>query len=83
MPQENKNSRKSSWINVVVLALLLVTGGFTLTACQQAESEGESVREEREEKNQPTKANENNEEDEEKDEDDDEAKDTQEDDDPE
>lgn len=80
MPQEHRNSRKSSWINVVVLALLLVTGGFTLTACQQAESEGESVREE---KNQPTKANENNEEDEEKDEDDDEAKDTQEDDDPE
>lgn len=80
MPQENRNSRKSSWINVVVLALLLVTGGFTLTACQQAESEGESVREE---KNQPTKANENNDEDEEKDEEEDEAKDTQEDDDPE
>lgn len=80
MPQENRNSRKSSWINVVVLALLLVTGGFTLTACQQAESEGESTREE---KNQPTKANENNDEDEEKDEEEDEAKDTQEDDDPE
>jgi cytoskeletal protein RodZ len=80
MPQEHRNSRKSSWINVVVLALLLVTGGFTLTACQQAESGGESTREE---KNQPTKANENNDEDEEKDEEEDEAKDTQEDDDPE
>jgi flagellar basal body-associated protein FliL len=37
MSQENGKSRKLCWVKLAVLALLLVSGGFTLTACQVPE----------------------------------------------
>lgn len=35
MSGENGKSRKPIWLNFTVMALLLVVGGFTLSACQQ------------------------------------------------
>jgi hypothetical protein len=36
MSEANGKSKKPIWVNFTILAFLLVTGGFTLTACQKS-----------------------------------------------
>jgi hypothetical protein len=54
MSKENRKLRKPIWVNFAVLALLLVTSGFIVTACQLPKQEGESTQQQ--EKTQPAKA---------------------------
>lgn len=44
MSGENGKIRKSIWLNFVVLILLLVTTGFTITACTKTKQGGESTK---------------------------------------
>lgn len=44
MSGENGKFRKSNWLNFVVLTLLLVTTGFTITACTKTKQGGESTK---------------------------------------
>ncbi|MBE9125015.1 MULTISPECIES: hypothetical protein [unclassified Coleofasciculus] len=43
MSEKKPNSRKPIWVNLALLGLLLMSGGFTLTACGQSRQEGEST----------------------------------------
>jgi flagellar basal body-associated protein FliL len=51
MSEANGKSKKSIWVNFTILAFLLVSGGFTLTACQKS-APGDSTKQEVK-KNQP------------------------------
>jgi len=75
MSEASGKMRKPIWMKFVVLVLLLVSTGFSLTGCQQPQQGDESTEQE---EDQPNNSNQENEEDEE-----DEDEDTQEDDDPE
>ena len=44
MSGENKKLRKPIWLNFAVVSLLLVTTGFTITACANTKSSGESTK---------------------------------------
>ncbi len=44
MSGENKKLRKPIWFNFAVVTLLLVTTGFTITACANTKSSGESTK---------------------------------------
>jgi hypothetical protein len=53
MLEENGKFRKPIWVNFAVLTLLLVTSGFTLSACKMPISGGKSTEQQKE--NQPVK----------------------------
>ena len=73
MSEASGKMRKPIWMKFVVLVLLLVSTGFSLTACQQPQQGDEST----EQEEQPNNSNQENEDEEDEDED------SQEDDDPE
>jgi len=73
MSEASGKMRKPIWMKFVVLILLLVSTGFSLTACQQPQQGDEST----EQEEQPNNSNQENEDEEDEDED------SQEDDDPE
>jgi hypothetical protein len=61
MSRENGKFRKPTWMNFVVVALLMVTTGFTITACVHIKSGGNSAKPtgqstKQEKKNQPAKS---------------------------
>jgi hypothetical protein len=74
MSEASGKMRKPIWMKFVVLILLLVSTGFSLTACQQPQQGDESTEQE---EDQPNNSNQENEDEEDEDED------SQEDDDPE
>jgi hypothetical protein len=76
MSEASGKMRKPIWMKFVVLILLLVSTGFSLTACQQPQQGDESTEQE---EDQPNNSNQENENEDEEDED----EDSQEDDDPE
>jgi hypothetical protein len=82
MSEENRKLRKLIGVNFAVLALLLVTSGFTLTGCKQAPLKRQSTEQPKPtqelKKNQPTDAKSKKDQDYEK-----QGQDSQEDDDPE
>ncbi len=53
MFEANKKFRKTIWVNFSVLALLLVTSGFTLSSCQNIHLGGKTS--EKKTEKQPTK----------------------------
>ena len=53
MFEANRKFRKTIWVNVSVLALLLVTSGFTLSSCQNIHLGGKAT--EKPQKNHPAK----------------------------
>lgn len=53
MLERNTNSRKPSLVNFTIFALLLVTSGFTLSACQQSVPGSSSTKQQQQ--NQSTK----------------------------
>jgi hypothetical protein len=54
MSGESGKYRKPIWLNFAIMALLIVTSGFTLTACQQPKPGGKTPEQLKE--NQPTKS---------------------------
>ncbi len=74
MSEASRKMRKPIWMKFVVLVLLLVSTGFSLTACQQPQQGDEATEQE---EDQPNNSNQENEDE------DDEDEDSQEDDDPE
>ena len=55
MSEANGKSKKPIWVNFTILAFLLLTGGFTLTACQKSAPAGDSTKQEVK-KNQPAES---------------------------
>lgn len=56
MLEANRKIRRANWINFAVLALLLVTSGFILSACQKPVIRTKSTKAQKE--NQPAKVEE-------------------------